>query len=219
MQIYWFGQACFRISLMKNRSEPINIVIDPFSDDIGLKMPSLEADILLVSHSHYDHNNISKIKAEPFLIREPGEYEIKGVFFQAIPSFHDQFQGRERGENLIFTLEAEDIKLCHLGDFGQRELSEEQLEKIGEVDILMIPVGGIYTIDAHQARDIISQIEPKIVIPMHYFLPGLKIKLDGLDKFLQAIGQKKIEPQPKLKIQKKDLPSEETKIIFLEPYR
>lgn len=194
-------------------------------------MPLLEAEILLVSHDHYDHNNIKAIKgsssqvsersgkAAPFLITEPGEYEIKDVFVRAIPSFHDNVEGRERGKNLIFALTAEGLRLCHMGDFGQKRLTDEQLDKIGSVDILMIPVGGVYTIDGPGAQEIIAQIEPKIVIPMHYALPKLKIKLEGLDKFLKAMGQKALEPQRKLKVQKKDLPEEGTQVVVLEPHR
>lgn len=219
MQIYWFGQSCFQLVSTYNRQKTVKIVIDPFSSEIGLRLPSLEADIALISHDHYDHNNLSKVRGNPFLIREPGEYELKGVFIQAIPSFHDEVQGKERGKNLIFTLETEDLEICHLGDFGQKQLSDAQVQKIGPVDILMIPVGGVYTIDGHRAQKVIAQLEPKIVIPMHYSLPKLKIKLESLDKFLKAMGQALPPAEKKLKIQKKDLPEseEETKIVVLEP--
>ncbi len=216
MQIFWIGQSCFKINLVQNSKETVRIIIDPFSEETGLKMPSLEANILLVSHNHYDHNNIAKVKGDPFLIQELGEYEIKDVFIQGIPSFHDDVQGAERGKNIIFTITAQGLNICHLGDLGQKQLTDDQLEKIGPVDILMLPVGGIYTIDGKQAQGIIAQIEPKIAIPMHYSLPKLKIKLETLDRFLKATGQK-IEAQKKLKIQKKDLLIEKTEIRILEP--
>jgi L-ascorbate metabolism protein UlaG (beta-lactamase superfamily) len=184
---------------------------------LGLKVPSLSADVLLITHSHSDHNNKKAVKGNPFLIEGPGEYEVKEIFVQGIPAFHDDSQGAKRGQNTIYTIEAEELKVCHLGDLGQRELDTEQLEKIGDVDILMIPVGGVYTIDAKEATHIISQIEPRIVIPMHYYLPKLKIKLDGVDKFLKEMGKKTQVPQPKLLVKKKDLPEEEAQIVVLTP--
>lgn len=217
MNIVWQGQACFQITALPKKNSQINIVIDPFSEDIGLRVPKLEADVLLISHNHTDHNNIKAVAKNPFLINGPGEYEIKNIFFQGIPAFHDNFQGRERGKVTIYTIEAEKMRLCHLGDLGQKELTVEQLEKIGNIDILMIPIGGIYTISSKEAPKIISQIEPKIVIPIHYQIPRLKIRLEGLDKFLRAMGIKSLEPQPKLIIKERDLPKEEMKIVVLKP--
>jgi len=176
MNIQWHGQSCFQIIARREKNSPISIVIDPFDESLGLRVPKLEADILLITHSHRDHNNVKAVSAttsgsSPFLISGPGEYEVKEVYIQGIHSWHDEREGRERGENTIYTIEAEDLKLCHLGDFGQKELTEEQLEKIGEVDVLMIPVGGVYTISAKEAIRVMSQIEPKIIIPMHYQIP------------------------------------------------
>ncbi len=181
-----------------------------------MKLPKLEADVLLVTHQHYDHNNVKAVGGNPFLVQGPGEYEIKEVFVQGISSFHDSSLGKEKGTNTVYTIEAEDLKLCHLGDLGQKELQPEQIEKIGEVDILMIPVGGVYTISAKEAVKIMSQIEPSIIIPMHYQLPKLKIKLDGLDKFFKVMGIKKLDSLSKLSIKKKDISPEEAKIIVLD---
>jgi len=218
MQIIWHGHAFFQIITNRGKEEKLTIAIDPFSKEIGLRVPSFEANILLVTHDHYDHNNVKAIRGTPFLIDSPGEYEIKGVFIQGIPAHHDKSQGKERGGVTIYTIEAEGIKLCHLGDFGQKELSADQVEKIGDCDVLMIPVGGVYTISGQEAAKAISQIEPKIVIPMHYQLPKLKLKskLESLDKFLKTMGQKGIAPQPKLVIKGKDLPDEKTRIIVLK---
>ena len=217
MKITWAGQACFQISVLNGKENPANIVIDPFGN-IGLKEPRFDADILLLSHNHEDHNNIKAIKGNPFLISGPGEYEVKGVFIQGIDSFHDDSQGAERGKNTIYTIEAEDIRLCHLGDFGQKQLTDDQLEKIGTVDILMIPVGGTYTIDGSEATKVIGQIEPKVVIPMHYELPGLKFKLDNVSKFLKAMGKNSIEPQDKFTIKASALPKErDMEIVVLRP--
>lgn len=222
MQINWHGQSCFQIASSQGKNNHVNIVTDPFDETSGLRLPKLEADILLVTHSHSDHNNIKAVfgfppGGTPILVDGPGEYEIKEVFIQGISSFHDSSLGKERGQNTIYIIEVEEMKICHLGDFGQKELTEEQVEKIGEVDILMIPVGGVYTISAKEAVKVMSQIEPSITIPMHYQVPRLRVKLDGLDKFLKIMGVKKIEPLPRLSIKKRDILSEEAKIVVLNP--
>ena len=217
MQIIWKGQSCFQILSSQTKNHQIRIVIDPFDESTGLRLSKMEADLVLVTHEHKDHSNVKGIGGSPFVISGPGEYEIKDVFVQGIPSFHDAVSGKERGTNTIYTIEAEDIRICHLGDLGQKELTSDQIEKIGEIDILMIPVGGVYTISAKEAVKIMSQIEPSITLPMHYQLPKLKIKLEGLDKFLKTMGIKRLQPQPKLTIKKKDIQSEEAKIIILNP--
>ncbi len=216
MNITWKGQSCFQITTQKTKT-PVNITIDPFSPEIGLRPPSSPADIVLVTHDHQDHNNIKAVAGQPLIISGPGEYEIKEVYIQGIPSWHDSVEGKERGANTIYVIDAEDLRVCHLGDLGQKELTEEQLEKIGEVDILMIPVGGNFTISEKEAQKIMSQIEPKITIPMHYLIPKLKAKLDGVDKFLKSLGIKSMHPEPKLSIKKKDILPEEAKIVVLEP--
>lgn len=217
MFIYWHGQACFEIKSSANQAEKKVVVIDPYSQEIGLKLPSLTADILLISHNHPDHNNIKAVKGKPFVIEGPGEYEVKEVFIQGIAGSHGSFQKKELGSITIYTIETEDISLCHLGDLNQTELSSEQLEAIGQIDVLMVPVGGSWTINGQGAQKIVNQLEPKIVIPMHYKLPKLKAKLEPVEPFLKAMGQEDIQPQPSLKIKKQNLPAE-TKIIILKPW-
>ncbi len=216
MHIIWHGQSFFQILVSQNKGEQITLAIDPFDETVGLRVPSFNADVLLVTHAHGDHNNKKAIKGSPFLIEGPGEYETKDISVQGIDSFHDDAQGKQKGQNTIYTIEAEEMRLCHLGDLGQKELTPDQLEQIGDIDILMIPVGGTFTVSAKEANHIISQIEPRIVIPMHYHIPKVKIKLEGVDKFLKEIGRKSITPQPKLLIKKKDLP-QETQIVLLQP--
>ncbi|MBI4101647.1 MAG: MBL fold metallo-hydrolase [Candidatus Nealsonbacteria bacterium] len=222
MQIIWKGQSCFEIIAAPQKSGQVKIVVDPFSEEIGLRVPKLEADIVLVTHSHPDHNNIKAVMPvtagqDPFVIEGPGEYEVKGVYVQGIPSWHDNQDGKERGKNTIYMIETEDLRVCHLGDFGQAELTADQMESIGEVDVLLLPVGGNYTIEAREALKVMAQIEPKITVPMHYSLPKLKVKLDEVEKFLKAVGVKSAEPLPKLTVKKKDLSAEEARIVVLQP--
>ena len=217
-KIYWAGQSCFEISVSNAKDSQATIVIDPFDEKIGLKLPNLSADVLLVTHNHADHNNVKGVKGEPFVIDSPGEYEVKGVFVQGIPSFHDEAEGKERGQNTIYIIESEGMRFCHLGDFGQKELTDEQLDKIGHVDILMIPVGGTYTISSAEAPKVIGQIEPKIVIPMHYALPKLTVDVDGVEKFLKAMGKTAAESVDKLTVKVSTLPKDsDMEIVVLKP--
>lgn len=221
MTIVWHGQSFFEITVkaISQENGSVKIAIDPYGPDLGLRAPKVEADILLISHQHSDHNNVKGIQGSPFVIDSPGEYELKNVFIQGIPAFHDNVQGKDRGEVVIYKIEAEDISVCHLSDLGQKELTDEQLEKIGQVDILMIPAASQHSQDAKGAAAIISQIEPRIVIPMHYAIPHLKPKdgIDTVDKFLKQMGAEDVKPEPKLKIKPSDLPQEETKIVLLQP--
>lgn len=210
MTITYFGQSCFRIEI-----KDASILIDPFSKEIGLKPPKIKDDIVLITHEHYDHNNLEGLNQDAFVIRSPGEYEKRGVAVYGILSYHDKSEGKERGLNTIYIIKVEDMTLCHLGDLGQSKLTDEQVESIGDVDVLMIPVGGNYTIDAREAVEVISQIEPKIIIPMHYKLPESKTELAGVDKFIKELGLVS-EKMDKLKIAKKNLPTEETKLIILK---
>ncbi len=210
MKIFWYGQSCFKIEAKK-----AVIAMDPFHKDIGLTPPRFKADIVTVSHQHNDHNNVSSLMGDPFVVDDPGEYEFRDTSIRGIHSFHDQEQGQKRGSNTIFVIETEDMRVCHLGDFGQKELNNEQIEELTGVDILMIPVGGVYTIDGEKAAEIINQIEPKIVIPMHYKIPKLNIDLKKLDPFLKEIGTKK-EVEEKLTIKKGDLPKEDMRLIVME---
>ncbi len=209
MEISHVGHSCFKI-VGKN----LTVVTDPFNHPkIDLKMPKLEANVVTISHGHDDHNYKDAIKGEFLLLDSPGEYEVKECFFQGITSFHDDKNGEERGTNTIFTMEIDGVHICHLGDLGT-ELDSEQLEAMNGVDILMVPVGGTYTIDPKTAVKVINDVTPKIVIPMHYKAQGINLDIVSLDKFLNEIGE---EPETidKLKIMKKDLP-EEMKVVVLK---
>ncbi len=211
MDIYWYGQALFKL-----KGKSATVVIDPFDPKIGLKLPKpsdLEADALVVTHSHPDHSFTEAIPNSPVLVSGPGEYEVKGVSFNGIQTWHDKTQGSERGKNTVYSLIIDGLHIVHLGDLGH-VLTEEQAEEIGETDILLIPVGGNYTIDAKEASQVVSQLEPRIIIPMHYKLPGQELPIEGVEAFLKEMGADSSVPQPKLSITKDKLP-EETMVVVL----
>ena len=210
MTVTWFGHSCFRIE-----SKEGSILIDPFSKDIGLRPPRIKDDLVLVTHDHYDHNNIEGAGPETMIINGPGEYEKKGVYVRGILSYHDKSGGQERGLNTIYVIKAEDMVICHMGDFGQAAFEKNQLDDIGDVDVLMLPVGGKYTVDYKEAVQAIGQIEPKIVIPMHYKIKDLNIDIDGPEKFIKELGLTP-EKVDKYKIVKKNLPAEEMKLILFQ---
>lgn len=213
MYITWLGHACFKLQ-DKYNSGTVTVVIDPYGKSVGLKMPRVEADIVTISHEHDDHNSLENIKGEPYVIRTAGEFDIKGVAIDGVDAYHDDKQGDERGKNIIYRFDIDSISIVHLGDLGQ-DLDDKQLEQIATPDILMIPVGGKYTIGAKKAVEVISQIEPRIVIPMHYKTEGVKIDIEGVDKFVKELGLKP-RYEEKLKINKKDLPQEEMELIIFK---
>lgn len=208
MEIRWLGQSCFEIKL-----EGGVIVTDPYNDKIGFNLPQLSADILTISHDHYDHNAKEKISAKKIII-VPGEYEVGEIKILGILSDHDKNGGAELGKNIIFRFLMGEISILHLGDFGADKLTDVQLNEIGTIDILLIPVGGKYTIDAREAVEIIKAIEPKIIIPMHYKIPGLDIEINSVDDFITEIG---LHPEKldKLEISAETLPIGKPRLVVL----
>ena len=214
MHISYLGHSCFKIE-EKIDDKSVSVLTDPFSKDIGLKAPNVEADIVTVSHDHYDHNNVASLRGNPFVIDSAGEFDVKGVIVEGIRSYHDEKNGSDRGINIIYRFDIEGISLAHLGDLGNA-LDNKQLEKLGGVDILFIPVGGKYTLDAKKAVEVISQIEPRMVIPMHYQVKDLKIDgLDAVDKFIKELGIE-VNYEEKIKINKKDLPSDDMRLVVFK---
>lgn len=213
MEISYLGHSSFKI-----RGKTATLVTDPYSPEMtDLKFPKVGSDIVTISHQHEDHNKKEQVLGLPFIISGPGEYEVKGVFIFGISSFHDSSEGSERGPNTIYLIEIEGLRICHLGDLGHK-LSDLKLQELNGVDILFIPVGGIFTIGPRQASEVIAQLEPKIVIPMHYNFPGLNMavfgKMSSLEDFLREMGEKG-QYLPKLQITRDRLP-EEMQIIILE---
>jgi len=216
MIITWQGQSCFKIQ-DKAGSDGITVTTDPFDKTLGLKVPNFESDIVTISHDHFDHNNAKALRGDPFVVNSAGEFDIKGVMVEGIKSYHDDKKGAERGDNIIFRIEMDGITVTHLGDLGHT-LESEHLDRLEGTDILLIPVGGNYTIDPKKAAEIVNQIEPRIVIPMHYKVKGLKTdvcKVGNEEAFIKELG---IDPtkEDKLKISKRDLPQEETELIILD---
>lgn len=209
MKIEWYGHACFLITSKEN----FTILCDPYDDSIGYKMNNVSADVLLVSHSHYDHNYTRRALGNPYIIKKEGATKVKEVTFKAIPSFHDKNKGKDRGNNLIFSFELEKINVCHLGDLGE-VLTLAQINSIGKVDILMVPVGGTFTIDANEANKVCDQLKPKVIIPMHYKTPALKFFLDGVDKFLAGKRNVKKINSTEIDIDLENLPKEEEIIVL-----
>lgn len=210
MDITWYGQSCFRL-----KGKSVTVVTDPFNPEYtGLKFPKLAADIVTVSHEHGDHNNVTAIEGSPFVVRGPGEYEVKGVYVVGVETWHDASGGKERGENVAYAITIDDVSVCHIGDLGHK-FSPEQLEILNGIDMLLVPVGGVYTVDAEKATEIIAQLEPSIVIPMHYQIEGLKFQLAPVSDFLKEMGKEEIQPISKLSITREKLPSE-TQVIVLE---
>lgn len=208
MEISHLGHSSFKIV-----GKEITLITDPFDANVvGIPFPKAEADVVTVSHHHADHGNVGGVKGNFICFDSPGEYEIKNSEITAVPSYHDEKNGAERGENVIFIYEVDGIHLCHLGDLGT-DLNAEQIEKIDGVDILFIPVGGGPTIDNKKAAKVISDIEPKIIVPMHYRV-GKLTTLGTLDDFIKELG-KTPKKTDKLKIQKKDLP-EEMELVVIE---
>lgn len=206
----WFGHGCFRI-----RGREATMLLDPVGKAAGYSLPRQKADIVTVSHAHPGHNALGSVQEGYFLVDGPGEYEVSEVSITGIRTAHDKQGGREYGYNTIYTFELEDIRICHLGDLAH-PLTEDQTEGLEGVDVLLIPVGGGRALDAQGATEVIGQIEPRIVIPMHYRTAGGDPQLDDLTAFCQALGVTDPTPLEKLTLRKSDLP-DAMKIIILEP--
>lgn len=213
MDIYWYGQACFKL-----KGKTTTLIIDPYDPEMmGLKAPKqsdLEStNAVLITHNHSDHNFLSLISGNPVAITGPGEYEIKGAVIGGISLFHDKEQGAQRGKNTVYHIQMEGLNIVHLGDLGHT-LTEDQISEIGVTDILLIPVGGVYTIESKDAAEVVSQLEPRVIIPMHYKLPGMKFELDEVEKFLKEMGVENVTPVSKLSITKDKLPDEPQVVVL-----
>ncbi len=210
MDISWLGHSCFRI-----KGRQATVITDPYPPDLGYSLGKPTAHIVTISHQHPGHSYVQGIVGEPRLVTGPGEYEISGVLITGIATFHDRERGKNRGKNTVYLIEVDEVSVCHLGDLGH-VLTAEQVEEIGNVDVLLLPVGGVSTINAPMAAEVVRQLEPKAVLPMHYKTPALNWELEPVERFLKEIGVKEVNPQPKLSFTRSSLPA--TTQVFLLNY-
>lgn len=209
MEIDWFGHACFRL-----HGREATVIADPYSKEIGLSFPRPRGDIVTISHDHPGHRFAQGVKGDPKVIQGPGEYEIKNVFITGVPTSHDKKGGKDRGKNTVYVFDMDGLTICHLGDLGHVP-TQPQAEALGNVNVLLVPVGGVSTINAGEAAEIVSMLEPQVVIPMHFAHPNLAFKLDTSAKFFKEMGLKPSAAVPSLKVTKDSLPSE-TQVVLLE---
>jgi len=209
MEITWLGHSCFKI-----KGRQATIITDPYSPDLGYSLGKLNASIVTISHQHPGHSFTAGVGGDPRAITGPGEYEISNVLVIGVATFHDKDRGKIRGDNTAYLIEIDEISICHLGDLGH-VLTDEQVEELGNVDVLLVPVGGVSTIDPPVAAEIVRQLEPKAVVPMHYRTPALSRELEPVEAFLKEMGADNITPQAKLSLTKSNLPIS-TQVFLLE---
>jgi L-ascorbate metabolism protein UlaG (beta-lactamase superfamily) len=212
MEISFLGHACFRL-----RGREAAVVVDPYGKGIGLptQVPSrFGADILAITHDHPGHNNRAMVGGNPRLVEGPGEYEISGVSIRGVAAHHDAERGARLGRMTMFVFSVDEIIVAHLGDLGH-QLTEDQLAALGPVDVLLVPVGGGNGLSATGAAAVTNQVDPKIVVPMHYRLPGLKVDLDDPQHFAREMGVEAVEFQPKLALNSRP-GNDDVKVVFLE---
>ncbi|MGZ6235966.1 MAG: MBL fold metallo-hydrolase [Syntrophales bacterium] len=214
MNIEWYGHAAFKITTEKGT----RIIIDPYESGFSNGALSYrniddEADIVITSHNHGDHNYTKSIRGRYDHVKKEGNYEIKGVKLQTIPTFHDTASGKERGDNLLTIISTDGIKLLHLGDLGH-DLDPETLKKIGKVDVLLLPVGGFYTIDAQAATKVMNNIKPSITIPMHYRTEKCSFPITTVAEFTRGKKNVQVLPKSETKITAAALPREPEIIVL-----
>ncbi|SHH07238.1 L-ascorbate metabolism protein UlaG, beta-lactamase superfamily [Thermosyntropha lipolytica DSM 11003] len=208
MKITWLGHASFIIETGGKK-----IITDPFEEKVGYPLYAGEVDIATVSHDHYDHNAVHLLKGDPLVVKGRGVFELAGIKITGYPSYHDKRKGEERGENTVYKIESEELSILHLGDLGHI-LDDRMVEEIGRVDILLIPVGGVYTINAEEAFALAQKINPRIIIPMHFATPALTFTLAPVEDFTSKFAHTVKKPYLYLE-RKEDLPGE-TEVIVLD---
>lgn len=208
MDVTWHGQSCFRL-----RGRGAAVVTDPYPPSVGPRL-KLDATVVTVSHEHESHSHVQSVR-DARVIEGAGEYEISGVAVRGLPTFHDSQSGAEHGRNTVYVIELDDVRVCHLGDLGHT-LSDDALEAIGNVDVLLVPVGGGAALDGAAAAEVVRQVEPRYVVPMHFGHPAIRRELAPVDRFLKEMGLPEAEAQPKLAVQASSADAE-TKVVVLEP--
>ena len=213
MKIKWLGHACFLITSRNG----IRIISDPYAVGGGINYSPIKetADVVVVSHDHDDHSNVSAVKGTPEIVKGSGTKTAKGIQFRGIATYHDTSQGAQRGSNTVFCFTVDDIKLCHLGDLGH-VLSPGQVNEIGAIDIVFVPVGGIYTIGAPVASQVCNQLKPKVAIPMHFKTPGCAYPIAGVEDFLKGKKDVRRVEDSEVDFEQERLPAA-TEIMLLQP--
>jgi L-ascorbate metabolism protein UlaG (beta-lactamase superfamily) len=183
MRIKWHGHSCFEIS------GKVSVLTDPHDGgSIGLAPPKASPDVATVSHEHYDHNAVGVLKGKPEIVRGAGNHKAKGVEILGVETCHDECGGQKRGKNTVFVVTMDGVRIAHMGDLGHVP-TDAQAKALGRVDILMVPVGGVYTVDAAGALEVIKLLNPKVTIPMHYRLGGLKLGIAPLSEFTNKLAK------------------------------
>lgn len=211
VDIYYYGHSCFRVKGKKN-----SVVVDPFHSSTGLKLPKdLAADIVLSTHDHEGHNNVAAVSGDPVVLTGPGEYEIKGVTVFGLGTFHDNEKGKKHGQNTIYKFTVDGITFLHLGDLGEK-IKIGDMQEFSDIDVLMVPAGDAITIDAKEACDLISELEPTVVLPMHYKTSkhDPKTVLHDVNEFEKKCGLKAEKVSGKISLAKEKLPEQTTLYIF-----
>lgn len=210
VQITWLGHACFLIVA----GDGTRVLTDPFDGTVGYDLPAVQADVVTVSHGHFDHNNIGVVQGSPQVMDSPGKRSFGGVRIRGVQTYHDTKGGAVRGPNTVFIVETDGMTICHAGDLGHNP-SDEAVKNIGEVDVLLIPVGGTYTLDAKGALEVVRKFDPRIVIPMHYKTPDLKLTgIEGPERFLAGMSRVERTPGSSYTVQAASLPRDLTAVVL-----
>jgi L-ascorbate metabolism protein UlaG (beta-lactamase superfamily) len=187
MQLTWYGHSCFLLTSESGYS----ILTDPCDQDTGYELHDLACDTVTISHEHHDHNCLAIVAGKPDILRAPGEYRAGEIPVTGFSSYHDDAKGAHRGENIVFLYQIDDLKVLHLGDLGHM-LSDEVIQKIGDVDILLAPIGGVFTINAKTAAELADRLNAKVLIPMHYKTPALHFNIEGLEPLIAANANRRV---------------------------
>ena len=212
MKIQWIGHSCFRLT----ESTGTVIVTDPFGEEIGYDVPRLTADAVTSSHDHDDHNNFAMIEGNPTIFDRHGVFDFRGVKITGIESMHDECEGKKRGGNIIYKFRMDGLDICHLGDIGH-EVTPKLLDLLLPVNVLMVPIGGVYTIDAEQAKEYVDALMPDIVLPMHYKTKSLNLDIERRDNFVRLFEEEDVveSDSDTLELDRDDMDNESTKVVLL----
>ena len=184
MKIKWYGHSCFLITT----DGGLKILTDPFDETVGYGLPAVQPDIVTVSHDHFDHNAVNLVAGDFEVVRGPGDHRVHGLNIHGLATYHDDVHGAKRGDNTVYTLQADGLKVTHLGDLGHT-LSASQIMALRPVNVLLVPIGGFYTIDARQAKEVAEALNPDVIIPMHYKTPVMDFPIAAVDDFLKIMGR------------------------------